>query len=70
MVEKSVGIGLNLCGLLVSGLRGRVSNEPLALNAEIIAQGTEHRAQSTFGLRNVPFGSAVPPATHLSLGLL
>ena len=41
MLEKSVGIGLNLCGLLVSGLRGRVSNEPLALNAVIIAQGTE-----------------------------
>jgi hypothetical protein len=41
MVEKSVDIGLNLCGLLVSGLRGRVSNEPLALNAVIMAQGTE-----------------------------
>jgi hypothetical protein len=54
----------------VKVLKGRVSNEPLALNAVIIAQETEHRAQSAFGLRNVPFGSAVPPATHLSLGLL
>ena len=35
MVEKSVGIGLNICGLLASGLRGRVSNEPLALNTVI-----------------------------------
>ena len=43
MVVKSVGIGLNLYGLLVIGLRGRVSNEPLALNAVIIAQGTEEQ---------------------------
>jgi hypothetical protein len=60
MVEKSVGIGLNLCGLLVSGLRGRVSNEPLALNAVIIAYGTEHGARNAFfGLRDVLKGSAV-----------
>jgi hypothetical protein len=52
------------------GLRGRVSSEPLALNTESIAQGTEHGAHCAFGLRNVPFGSAVSPATRLSLGLL
>ena len=69
-MEKSVGIGLNLYGLLVSGLRGRVSNEPLALNAVIIAQGTEYGAQSAFGLRNVPLSSAVCFATDRSLDLL
>jgi hypothetical protein len=61
MVVKSVGIGLNLYGLLVSGLRGRVSNEPLiAFNAVILAHGTEHGAQNAFfGLRDVLKGSAV-----------
>jgi len=33
--------------LLVSGLRGRVSNEPLAPNAVIIAQGTEQKVLGT-----------------------
>jgi hypothetical protein len=36
MVEKSFGIGLILCGIRVSGLRGRVSNELLALNTNIL----------------------------------
>jgi hypothetical protein len=68
MVEKSVGIW-NLCGFLEWVERAGFF-EPLALNAVIIALGAEHEARSAFELRNVPFGSAVPLATHLSLGLL
>jgi len=51
-----------------SGLRGRVSNEPLALNAVIIAHGTEYGVQyAFFGLRDVLKGSAVCFAADRSL---
>jgi hypothetical protein len=41
MVERSVGIGLNLCGYRAKSVGGRFSNEPLALNTVIMPQDTE-----------------------------
>jgi hypothetical protein len=39
-ISRSAVIGLNLCGFRVKSVGGRVSNEPLALNAAIIPQDT------------------------------
>ena len=69
MVEKSVGIGLILFGILEWVERAGFF-EPLALSTQSIAQGTEHRAHCAFELRNVPIGSAVCFATDRPLDLL
>ena len=43
----------------MSGLRWRVSNEPLALNTEIIAYEAEYRVSCAQWVAIVPLGSAV-----------